>query len=257
MRSPFYTETYQHYLTMPIKMIVAEREVNMYELVEVRDNEVFTTSKIIAEGTGNKHSSVQAIIQKYAENIEKFGSLDFSDFKSEKRGRPEKIYYLNEQQATFLMTLMRNDGVHGIVVEFKKRLVEEFFRMREYIRQKQSDEWEKTRIASKENMLKETDVIKLLAEYAEEQGSKNPDKLYMVYTKLAKTVTSGNRDDMSITDLNNITLTENIILQTIRIDMAMGMHYKDIYKDCKERIERFAEIAYLNGNKNRKKLATT
>lgn len=27
--------------------------------------------------------------------------------------------------------------------------------------------------------------------------------------------------------------------------MSMGMHYKDIFKDCKDRIERFAEIAYL------------
>lgn len=231
----------------------------MYELVEVRDNEIFTTSKVIAEGTNNKHNSVQAIIQKYERNLSHFGSVRF-EMRARKRenigGVSEKIYLLNEQQATFLMTLMRNDGVNGVVVEFKARLVEEFFRMREYIRQRQSGEWQQTRIENKQNRLKETDVIKLLAEYAEEQGSKNPDKLYMVYTKLAKTVASGDRDDMSITDLNNITLTENIILQTIRIDMAMGMHYKDIYKDCKERIERFAEIAYLNGNQNQKKIAS-
>lgn len=33
--------------------------------------------------------------------------------------------------------------------------------------------------------------------------------------------------------------------QTIEIDMSMGMNYKDIYKDCKERIGKFAEIIYL------------
>lgn len=33
----------------------------------------------------------------------------------------------------------------------------------------------------------------------------------------------------------------------IKIDMSMGMHYKDIYKDCKDRIEKFVDIAYLAG----------
>lgn len=220
----------------------------MYELVKTKGDEIFTTSKIIAEGTNNKHHSITAIIQKYEKNIEEFGILRFSDLKSKnpKGGRPERIYRLNEQQATFLMTLLRNDGVNGIVVKFKKRLVEEFFRMREFIRQKQSGEWQQTRIASKENRLKETDVIKLLVEYAKEQGSTHSDMLYMSYTKLAKTVANCKRDEMTITDLNNITLIENIILQTIRLDMAMGMHYKDIYKDCKDRIEKFKEIAYLS-----------
>lgn len=220
----------------------------MYELVKTKGDEIFTTSKIIAEGTNNKHHSITAIIQKYEKNIEEFGILRFSDLKSKnpKGGRPERIYRLNEQQATFLMTLLRNDGVNGIVVKFKKRLVEEFFRMREFIRQKQSGEWQQTRIASKENRLKETDVIKLLVEYAKEQGSTHSDMLYMSYTKLAKTVANCKRDEMTITDLNNITLIENIILQTIRLDMAMEMHYKDIYKDCKDRIEKFKEIAYLS-----------
>lgn len=226
----------------------------MYELVEVRNDEVFTTSKVIAEGTGNKHHSVRVLIQKYEKNLSSFGKVSF-EMRASSSGQKEKIYLLTEEQATFVMTLMRNDGIYGVVVEFKRRLVEEFFRMREYIRQKQSDEWEKTRIASKENRLKETDVIKLLAEYAEEQGSTHSDMLYMSYTKLAKSVIGGKRDEMSIIDLNNITLIENIILQTIRLDMAMGMHYKDIYKDCKERIEKVAELAYLDDTKRNRPLS--
>ena len=71
------------------------------------------------------------------------------------------------------------------------------------------------------------------------------DKLYVAYTKLAKAVVIGKRDFVSVTDLNNLTLVESIILQTIRIDMSAGMHYKDIYMDCKRRIESFADIAYL------------
>lgn len=80
----------------------------MYELVELKRNDVFTNSKVIAEGTENQHESVVAIIRKYEKDICEFGKLEYSDLKSGKRGQPEKIYYLNEEQATFVITLLRN-----------------------------------------------------------------------------------------------------------------------------------------------------
>lgn len=216
----------------------------MYELVEVRKDDVFTNSKVIAEGTNNQHETVAAIIRKYENDIADFGKIEFSDLKSgnPKGGRPERIYYLNEEQATFVITLLRNSKV---VVKFKKELVRQFYAMRRFLIEKQSKLWNDTRLASKENRLKETDVIKLLVEYAKEQGSTHSDKLYLTYTKLANSIVGCNRDDMTASELNTLTLVESIIKQTIEIDMSMGMHYKDIYKDCKERIERFGEITYL------------
>lgn len=215
----------------------------MYELVELKGNDVFTNSKVIADGTNNQHESVVAIIRKYEKDILDFGNIDFSDLKSGKRGQPERVYYLNEEQATFVITLLRNSK---IVVKFKKELVRQFYAMRRFILEKQSKLWGETRIANKENRLKETDVIKLLVDYAKEQGSTHSDKLYVTYTKLAKSVIGGNRDNITVSDLNNLTLVESIILQAIRIDMSMGMHYKDIYRDCKNRIEQFADITYLS-----------
>lgn len=215
----------------------------MYELVELKGNDVFTNSKVIADGTNNQHESVVTIIRKYEKDILDFGNIDFSDLKSGKRGQPERVYYLNEEQATFVITLLRNSK---IVVKFKKELVRQFYAMRRFILEKQSKLWGETRIANKENRLKETDVIKLLVDYAKEQGSTHSDKLYVTYTKLAKSVIGGNRDNITVSDLNNLTLVESIILQTIRIDMSMGMHYKDIYRDCKNRIEQFADITYLS-----------
>lgn len=149
---------------------------------------------------------------------------------------------LNEEQATLLMTYMRNSE---ITRKFKKELVKQFYAMRRFLLEKQSKLWNDTRIANKENRLKETDVIKMLVDYAKEQGSTHSDKLYVTYTKLAKSIIGGNRDNITTSDLNNLTLVESIILQTIRIDMSMGMNYKEIYKDCKDRLERFADIAYL------------
>ncbi len=216
----------------------------MYELVEVRKDDVFTNSKVIAEGTQNQHESIVAVIQKYEKDIADFGRIEFSDLKSgnPKGGRPERMYYLNEEQATFVITLLRNSKV---VVKFKKELVRQFYAMRRFLIEKQSKLWNDTRLASKENRLKETDVIKLLVEYAKEQGSTHSDQLYRVYTKLANSIVGGKRDDMTASELNTLTLVESIIKQTIEIDMSMGMHYKDIYKDCKDRIEQFGEITYL------------
>ncbi len=79
----------------------------MYELVQVKRNEVFTTSKIIAEGTNNKHHSVTAIIQKYESDFDEFGKVRFK-MEPLPSGQSEKVYILNEEQATLLMTYLRN-----------------------------------------------------------------------------------------------------------------------------------------------------
>lgn len=219
----------------------------MYELVEVRENNVFTNSKIIADGTRNQHKNVREVIQKYEKVFEETPELGKVTFKTEPlpSGQKEKIYLLNEGQAMFLMTLLRNDGINGIVVRFKAKLASEFIRMRKFLDEKNTPLWTDTRQTNTENRLKETDVIKLLADYAKKQGSTHPDKLYMAYTKLARSVIGVKRDNLTVREINNLTLLESTILQTIQIDMSMGVHYKDIYKDCKNRIQRLADIAYL------------
>lgn len=216
----------------------------MYELIELRKNDIFTNSKIIADGTNNEHNSVTRIIRNYIEDFEDFGEVKFMDLKSKnpQGGRPIKIYLLNEQQATLLLTYLGNNE---IVRQFKKNLVRQFYAMRQFLMEKQSKLWIDTRQTNKENRLKETDVIKQLADYAKEQGSTHSDRLYVVYTKLAKKIIGGKRDSLTASEINNLTLVENIILQTINADMSIQMHYKEIYKDCKDRIEQFMNIAYL------------
>lgn len=88
----------------------------MYELVEMKDNDIFTTSKIIADGTNNKHHSMTAIIQKYESDFAEFGKVRF-EMEPLKSGQKEKVYLLNEEQATLLMTYLRNNEV---VRKFKK-----------------------------------------------------------------------------------------------------------------------------------------
>ena len=108
--------------------------------------------------------------------------------------------------------------------------------------------WQETRQAAKRNRLIETDGIKEFVAYAKDQGSQHADRYYYHLTDLANKaagVTEG-RDKADIQQLNNLTLIEHIISEVLRDSMAKEKPYKEIYLDCKERIERFREIAFLD-----------
>lgn len=90
--------------------------------------EPYTTSEIIAECAGVKHDTVQSLIRNHQEDFESYGIIGFEIRKLDGRGRPMKIYRLNEQQATLLITYLKNTEP---VRQFKMNLVKAFFEMRE------------------------------------------------------------------------------------------------------------------------------
>ena len=150
---------------------------------------------------------------------------------------------MKEEQATLLITYLENTKT---VRTFKKELVRQFYAMRNRLFQKQTSEWIETRKAGKITRRSETDVIKLLVEYASQQGSQHADKLYMTYSKLANRIVGISKRDMAtVLQLNNLSLAENIILHCIRQGMEDGKHYKQIYQDSKARLELFKDIALL------------
>ena len=89
----------------------------------------FTTSDVIAEMTGNSYRSVQRIIEKQQARLERFGQVRFeiTSVKYSRGTNQKKIYHLNEQQATLLMTFLKNTDV---VADFKTELVRQFYAMR-------------------------------------------------------------------------------------------------------------------------------
>lgn len=212
------------------------------EIVNIKNNEAFTDSRIIAIGTDNKHHSITAVIQKYMTDFEDFGKVLFK-MEPLASGQKEKVYMLNQQQATLLMTYLRNNE---ITRKFKKELVRQFYLMQQFIFERQSKYWIETRKAGKLTRKAETDVLKQLVEYAEEQGSLHSDKMYVAYTKLANKICGiSGRDNATAQQLSSLTVAENIILHCIQAGIDENKHYKDIYKDCKKRLEMFKDIAYL------------
>lgn len=98
-----------------------------------KENIPLTTSEIIATALKKEHHVVLTLIRKYQTKIQRFGSLAFKmqvSRKDKKGGEKKTVAYLNEQQATFLITLMRNSD---LVIEFKLALVKAFFEMRQQL----------------------------------------------------------------------------------------------------------------------------
>ncbi len=219
----------------------------MNKLILLKNNDVFTTSLVIAEGTHVKHKNIKELIAKYENDLKDFGKVRvLNGTLTTKGGIQQTSYYLlNEQQATFLMTLLRNNKT---VVAFKKELVKQFYQMRQILLEQQTALWQNTRIESKTNRLKETDEIKALVTYAKENGSKNADKYYITFSKLANKAVgldSNQRSTASTNQLNNLILIENIISHVIKEGLENQLYYKTIYQSCKERIKQFKYIAYL------------
>jgi len=90
--------------------------------------EPYTTSEIIAECAEVQHHTITRLVRENKIDFEALGILGFKIHKLDKRGQPKKIYILNEQQATLLITYLKNTEP---VRRFKMNLVRAFFEMRE------------------------------------------------------------------------------------------------------------------------------
>lgn len=191
------------------------------------DSEPFTTSDVIAEFAGVNHHAIQQMISKYEKDLCEFGKVAF-----EMRPLPESrtkqsilVYHLNEQQATLLMTYLKNTER---VRAFKKELVRQFYAMRQELLKRQTG-----RAELKPIRRELTDVIK----------EREPDDkwAYKKYTDLAyKSVVGKNSaqirkerkapkkanaiDYMKSDEIEAITKRQN----QIAVLLEMGMDYTQV-----------------------------
>ena len=200
----------------------------MNDIVFLVDNtkEPFTTSKVIADRTGMNHRRVKDAIRKHEHEIRSFGLLGAYATESS-GGRPEEIYRLNEQQATFLMTLLKNTPM---VVDFKAELVRRFYAMRTELYHVKYEKLERKPIR-----IGLTDAIKALPE------SPHKHLKYKQYTDLAYKLAIGktakqirmergaNKKDtasnfLTSEEIEAVSKAEN----SISVLLGIGMSYSEI-----------------------------
>lgn len=207
-----------------------------------RDKEPYTTTKIIAEYTKVSHKYIKKQLTSHKVQFLSFGLLGAYATESS-GGRPEVIYKLNEQQACFLITLLKNTPQ---VVAFKAELVRQFYEMRALLLELNSSIWKDTRAFGKHIRKQETDSIKRFVDYATVQGSQHADRYYTSLSKLAdETVGITDRNRATTAQLNNLQLVENLIAKEIHKGIEDQQPYKQIYQACKKRLENYAAVAGL------------
>ncbi|EFN0475201.1 phage regulatory protein [Campylobacter coli] len=119
----------------------------MNDLIVKYNGALVTTQNKISKLTNNNEISIQKLIRTYKVDLEEFGILEFENqliINSKNVKNYKKIYYLNEQQATLLLTYMKNSES---VRNAKKVLVFAFYQMKEKLRSLEQEQ-EKARFKS-------------------------------------------------------------------------------------------------------------
>jgi len=98
--------------------------------LEHRNNAPVVSHIVIWDKTWNESKSVKALIENYKSELESFWRVLFeiTPFETNWWIQNLKQYFLNEDQATFLMTLLRNSKE---VVDFKLSLIKTFKKLKE------------------------------------------------------------------------------------------------------------------------------
>ena len=198
--------------------------------------EPYTTSEVVADVTGIKRHAINQLIKRHKADFEEFGKVAFEmqPLPGSKTRQNITVYRLNEQQATLLMTYVRNTDT---VRRFKKELVRQFYAMRSLLLERNSPIWQDTRELTKAVRKQETDAIREYVEYATAQGSTHAVRYYTSISRLAnKTAGITDRDLAHVEQLSGLMLVERIIAEEIRAGIATGKQYKEIYTDLQARL---------------------
>jgi phage regulator Rha-like protein len=206
--------------------------MNKNNFIKIIKNNIYSDTLKIAAAINRDHISIIRNIQRYKKDFENLGKVELAVIPS-KRNQNQNVYYLNEQQSIFLLTLMDNSP---LVLELKKELSRQFVNMRKILLERQTEEWQNTRIEGKETRHNFTDCIKDFISYAKNQGSNNADKYYCIFSSLIdKTLSVHDKDYSSGDTLTNIKFLENMLISELNNYMDNNIFYKDIYSKCKSK----------------------
>lgn len=197
-------------------------------------NEFRIDSRLLAPELNHRHRTILESLDKYKTQFDTLGLLPFqTEARSQglHGGGDIRYFLLNEDQCYFLLTLMRNNEK---IVESKLKLVKAFRDAR-----KQLAERDIARLDGKQVRRLETDAIKHLVEYAKASGSSRPEMYYVSLTTMTNKslgIESGQRDKMDARQLQLLKIAETLVEIAIRDGLKAELHYKDIYRLCKDRV---------------------
>ncbi len=222
----------------------------MKEIVTIKNKEAVVDSRDLSKEFNLEHRSTRRLIETYIDIFNKMGFHGF-EIQRTKNGREERFCFLDEKQATFLISLMKNSE---IVVDFKAHLIEQFFRQRQMIAQlvtqKENPNWLNVRKDGKVVVKQKSVVIDDFIKYALDNGASSGAKWYHAnYAKMENQAMfifeqkyPNMREVLTIKQMMQVATGDDIIEKAIKEGMEKEMYYKDIFKEAKKRIIKYVEI---------------
>lgn len=221
------------------------------KIVMIRNGELEVGTWDLSIGFEQDHRHLKRLIEKYKNEFDEMGMVAFRrQRKTGKKGSQIDEFILNEEQAMYLTTLMQNNDR---VRKFKRILVNQFLFQRKLLltlkNLHENSEWLEKRRTGKTERRLETDKIQKFVTYAIEQGSKSAEKYYMAISKMENHALfcldyleqkfPNLRDAVNTRSLDALMMADRIVGRALEEGMEKMMHYKEIYKLAKERVEIF------------------
>jgi Rha family phage regulatory protein len=221
----------------------------MKNLVHIKRKRVVTDSLTVAEKFEKRHDRVlrkiENTIKEDEDNRLIFGAVEYKD----KKGEMRKKYLMDRR--SFSILCMSFTGKKAL--KWKNRFYDAFESMEQALLQKsvqgRDAAWVAQRQAGKLTRKEETDTIQAFVEYAMAQGSCNAEKYFCNLSKMknrALFILEHQFDNLrEILDLNQlaiVSVADGVVARALADGMRANLHYKDIYRLARKRVETLADI---------------
>lgn len=201
--------------------------------------QIVTDSRDVAAMLGKQHGHIMRTIDTMARHLSqsKIGLAEFfikAHYK-DMQDKPRPCYYLTQMGCE--MVAHKQTGEAGTI--FTARYVKAFHAMRDFIRERNSPEWQGARTLGQTIRQLETDAIKEFVEYARHQGSQNAGFYYANVSTFANRLAGVTDRDRATTEQTiELLMIEKAIARELRSGMEAGQEYREIYQDMKRAVER-------------------
>jgi Rha family phage regulatory protein len=221
----------------------------MKNLVHIKRKRVVTDSLTVAEKFEKKHDNVLRkignILRDDEEHLLNFAEMSYQD----SYGRNQKKYLMDRR--SFSILCMSFTGKKAL--KWKNRFYDAFESMEQALLQKsfqgRDAAWVAQRQAGKLTRKEETDIIQRFVEYATAQGSRNAEKYFCNLSKMENRslfILEHQFDNLrEILDLNQlaiVSVADGVVARALADGMRANLHYKDIYRLARKRVETLADI---------------
>lgn len=213
--------------------------------VEVKRGVAFTNSLDVAEKFGKRHDHVLASVRKIVRDFPGKALPNFREC-SYPADNGQRYPMFEMTRSGFAVLAMGFTGREAI--EWKFKYEQAFSAMETALLNQQNLSWQSQRAQGKLGRRTETDTIRDFVAYAKDQGSTKAEFYYSNLTKatykalfLVKDRFPGPfRDMLDTMQLSYLAAAEYVASNALRDGMANGIHYKDIYKLAKGKLENYA-----------------